>query len=286
MYRVFPTSKTAMMGDLKKILVPVDFSETSFNALDTAVVLAKKNNAELAIIYARDTIPELVPQNAPRGRVRENSQAIMNAYITAIEHKHQVKPQLIWEEGLPAEAIIRTARRQEPDLIVCGSHGASGYRDSFIGSTAYTIIKYATCPVLTIPAGGRRSSFRKLLLPVRPIHGALRNYDVFLNIAAESSEVHVLDLSGNNEDDEQLVSFIVEEWKDKIEGHNVKVQITKASGATIPERVFNMINRDRYDILLLTPSLDMTNKQLFIGPHTQKIINQSTVPVLVIKRNL
>jgi nucleotide-binding universal stress UspA family protein len=209
----------------------------------------------------------------------------MNAYITAIEHKHQIKPGLIWEEGLPAEAIIRTARKNEPDLIVCGSHGASGYRDSFIGSTAYTIIKYATCPVLTIPAGQRHINFRKMLLPLRPIHGALRNYYVFLNIAAESSQLHVLDLSGNNEDDEQLVSFIVDELKDKIEGHNVTTRVSKVNGATIPDRVLNMINRDRFDIVLLTPSIDMTNKQLFIGPHTQKIINQSPIPVLVIKRN-
>ena len=272
------------MTELKRILVPVDFSETSFNALETAAVLAQRNDASLDIVYARDTIPELVMAGGSQGRLKENSHAIMNAYVTAIEHRHKVKPEIIWEEGLPAEAIIRTAKIKDPDLIVCGTHGASGYRDAFIGSTAYTIIKYATCPVLTIPAGPRRINFRKLLLPLRPIHGALRNLDIVLNIASENGQLHVLDLSGNNQDDRQLISYLMDELKERLDEGTLKTSISNSPGYTIPDKVFSLLNHEKFDIVVITPSLDMTNKQLYIGPHTQKIINQSSVPILTIKR--
>ncbi len=274
------------MEGFKKILVPVDFSESSFNALETAVCLAGKNNAALEIIYARDNIPEKLMQEQPRKREVENSKAIMHAYVTAIEQKHQLKPSLIWEEGLPAEAIIRTATSNHPDLIVTGTHGASGYRESFIGSTAYTVIKYATCPVLTIPARNKWLSFEKLLLPVRPLHGALKKHEVFLKIAANAAKMDVLDLSsGRSEDDEQLISFMVGELKDKINGSGLTVNITRGLGNNVPEIILNTVTRKKYDIVLLTPSIDMTNKQFFIGPYTQRIINQSPIPVLVIKRS-
>jgi nucleotide-binding universal stress UspA family protein len=274
------------MEGFEKILVPVDFSETSFNALETAVLLAKRNNASLDIIYARDTIPELVLVENHKSRIKENSQAIMHAYVNAIEHKHNIKPKLIWEEGLPADAIIRTANKNKPDLIVCGTHGASGYRESFIGSTAYTVIKYATCPVLTIPSGPRWLNFSRLLLPVRPIHGALKQYDVLLKVASKTTYLEILDLSNSNsEDDAQLVTYIVDELKDKLNGHSIETNLSKANGSNIADSILNKIGRVKYDVIILTPSIDMTNKQLFIGPYTQKILNQSPIPVLVIKRN-
>jgi len=253
------------MEGFKKILVPIDFSETSFNALETAVCLSKLNNASLEILYAKDTIPELVLHDNQRGRSRDNSQAIMNAYVNAIEHKHQIKPKLIWEEGLPADAIIRTANKNQPDLIVCGTHGASGYRESFIGSTAYTVIKYASCPVLTIPAGPKWLSFSRLLLPIRPIHGAVKNYDVFIKIASRTSHLEILDLSsGNNEDDKQLIKFICDELNDKLEDYSIETSLTRGNSSNISENVLNRIGRVKYDIIILTPSIDMTNKQLCI----------------------
>ena len=275
------------MEGFKKILVPVDFSETSFNALDTAVALAKKNNAIVEIIYARDTIPELVLSDSPRMRMKDSSQAVMNAYVTAIEQKHQLKPRLIWEEGLPAEAIIRTANKTRPDLIVSGTHGASGYRESFIGSTAYTVIKYVTCPVLTIPSGTKWLNFKKILLPVRPIHGAVKRSELIESISSKNGSLHVLDLSfGNSEDDRHLISITLDELRNKFQGRQVDIQVLRSHGANVAENVLNIVGRSDYDIVVLSPSIDMTNKQLFIGPFSQKIINQSPIPVLTIKRSL
>lgn len=275
------------MEGFRKILVPVDFSETSFNALDTAVCLAKKNNASIEVIYARDTMPEMVLSESPRMRMKNNSEAVMHAYITAIEHKHQVKPNLLWEEGLPAEAIIRTANKTKPDLIVIGTHGASGFRESFIGSTAYTVIKYVTCPVLTIPTTTKWSSFEKLLLPVRPIHGAIKRIDLIESITSPNGSIDVLDLSsGKSDDDKHLIALALDELRQKLHSSKVNIKVINSQGSNIAENVLATLARTNYDAVLLTPSIDMTNKQLFIGPFSQKIINQSPVPVLVIKRGI
>jgi nucleotide-binding universal stress UspA family protein len=194
---------------------------------------------------------------------------------------------LIWEEGLPAEAIIRTANKIRPDLIISGTHGASGYRESFIGSTAYTVIKYVTCPVLTIPAGTKWLNFKKLLLPVRPIHGAVKKFELIQSIASKNGSLDVLDLSsGNSEDDKHLISLTLDELRSKLHSSQINIQVTRSTGSNVAENVLTMLARSAYDILVLSPSIDMTNKQLFIGPFSQRIINQSPVPVLTIKRSL
>src|SRR5512138_2945580 len=58
-----------------------------------------------------------------------------------------------------------------------GTHGASGFRRFFMGSTAYRVIKHTTYPVMTVPGSGDWSSFRSILFPIRLIPDALKKYD-------------------------------------------------------------------------------------------------------------
>ena len=53
-------------------------------------------------------------------------------------------------EGLPAEEVLRIARRQRADLLVLGTHGRTGLRRALMGSVAERIVSQARCPVLTV----------------------------------------------------------------------------------------------------------------------------------------
>jgi nucleotide-binding universal stress UspA family protein len=56
----------------------------------------------------------------------------------------------ILAEGLPAEEVLRTARRQRADLLVLGTHGRTGLRRALMGSVAERVVSRARCPVLTV----------------------------------------------------------------------------------------------------------------------------------------
>jgi nucleotide-binding universal stress UspA family protein len=137
---------------INNVLVPVDLSESSLNALDTAVNIAKKHQAGLKILYVEEySFRTMQDVSSSYFANTINSADIINALVGAIQHRHSIKPVVLQEEGNVSDMIIKTSFLHHTDLIVMGSHGASGYRDGFIGNNTYNVIKYAACPVLSVP---------------------------------------------------------------------------------------------------------------------------------------
>jgi universal stress protein A len=69
--------------------------------------------------------------------------------------RERVRAQAIFAEGLPADEILRAARRARADLIVMGTHGRTGVSRVFMGSVAERVVRESRCPVLTVRAHGR-----------------------------------------------------------------------------------------------------------------------------------
>ena len=184
-----------MSYQISKILVPVDLSDTSFNALENCITLAKKHNAAITVLNIVE--PRLNREEGDIFHVSSLSASkdVLHALLGSIQHTHDVNPVLIQKEGNVAEQIIRTALVEQADLIVMGTHGASGYRDGFIGSNTYAVMKNVLCPVLCIPPRKKFNSFKKVAFPIRPVSGALSRYDVLCHFLSGGSGIDVLGLS-------------------------------------------------------------------------------------------
>lgn len=133
-----------------KILVPIDFSESSDTALDWATVLARDTGATVLLIHV-ETVPlttgggeyiYAIPEPPTQELLeRLNKVALKDAKVP-------VERRLL--AGDPAAAIIRTAETEGADLIVMGTHGRRGITRLLMGSVAEAVVRGATCPVLTI----------------------------------------------------------------------------------------------------------------------------------------
>ena len=146
---------------IKKILVPVDLSETSFNALHSAVSLAKKHGAGMHLLYVDESVSSCF-ENIPESILsRQANVDVLLALAGSIKQQEGLLPEVIEQEGNVVECVIKTANRIHADLIIMGTHGACGYRDGFIGSNTYSVMKYSSCPVLSIPPKRKFSSFKK-----------------------------------------------------------------------------------------------------------------------------
>src|SRR5215216_2906102 len=93
--------KQLMNYSIKKILVPVDLSETSFNALDTAVMLAKKHNAQLRLLNILESDSDMSVDDAGFSLITNpvNSSDVLTALAGAIQHSHNIQPEVMQEEG-------------------------------------------------------------------------------------------------------------------------------------------------------------------------------------------
>ena len=272
---------------INNVLVPVDLSESSLNALDVAINIAKKHKAALQVLHVdENNFQTLDDIGSPYFSNPVNAADVINALVAAIQHTHGIWPAVFMEEGNVAEIISKISFFQHSDLIVMGSHGASGYRDGFIGSNTYSVIKYAACPVLSVPQKRKLNSFRKILFPIRPVTGALMPYEIVSRFTNPDTVMEVLGLTYRMifETAGSLLETIVDEIKDQLKNDQVTAKPLWSEGISIADEIVKHVNRTNPDLVVVTSALDVTSKPKYIGPHAQKIIHCSKVPVLSIKK--
>lgn len=277
------------MSDYKisNVLVPVDLSESSLNALDTAVTIAKKHKAALQVLHVEETNLQTIDEVGTHYFTNlVNVADVITALVGAIQHTHGISPLVFMEEGNVAETVIKTAFLQHADIIVMGSHGASGYRDGFIGNNTYNVIKHATCPVLSVPQKRKLNSFRKILFPIRPVTGALMPYEIISLFTDPNTVMEVMGINYRMiiETADSVLETILGEIKDQLTKDKVVAKPLWSEGHSIADDIVNYANKTNPDIVVITSALDVTSKPRYIGPHAQKIIHCSKSPVLSIKK--
>lgn len=149
------------MINLKKILVPTDFSEFSLHAVKYGCEFARRFNAELHLISVVEDVYPMVPES---GMLLPSATNYLVELRASVEQALASRPDPAWAEGLVIHRdvligtafleIIRYAKEQEIDLIVIGTHGRSGLVQVLMGSVAEKVVRKAPCPVLSVrPAG-------------------------------------------------------------------------------------------------------------------------------------
>ena len=145
-----------MEPKIKKVLVPIDFSDYSKNSLRYAVNFAKQFDAEIYLIYVVE--PVIYPPDFSMGQIAIPSvnaewderakEELENLAKTEIPEGVNVKT--ILKNGKPFLEIIDTASEENIDLIIIATHGHSGVEHILFGSTAEKVVRKAPCPVLTL----------------------------------------------------------------------------------------------------------------------------------------
>ncbi len=142
----------------KKILVPIDGSETSLLGLQHAILLAKDQKAALRVLHVvhdylvNDGLRGFVRSGELLQELRERGQTILNDAASGAR-KQGVEPDTVSVETLvgPVGAvIIEYAEKWPADLIVIGSHGRKGIRRLVMGSDAEYVVRTTPVPVLLV----------------------------------------------------------------------------------------------------------------------------------------
>jgi nucleotide-binding universal stress UspA family protein len=148
-------SPVATRIGLARILVPIDFSDLSFKALQYATALAQQVHADLFLLHVVEPAPPLAPEFGPSAALAYDIRPLKRARandLTAWRKKanspRPMRTAVRW--GSPYWEIVRAARENHCDLIVIGTHGRTGLGRLIIGSTAERVVRLAMCPVLVV----------------------------------------------------------------------------------------------------------------------------------------
>ncbi|MFH1721386.1 MAG: universal stress protein [Candidatus Altiarchaeota archaeon] len=147
--------------EIKRILMPVDFSPLSLCVLDHATAVARHFGAKILVLHVIsqewigemnaikafavpiDSVDELL-ERKKRDSAERIEEIIKGSGNEALFEGGAV------EVGLPAEEIVRVAKERATDLIVICTHGRSGLSHIFLGSVAEKVIRRSPCPVLSV----------------------------------------------------------------------------------------------------------------------------------------
>jgi len=132
------------------VLCPVDFSEASRTALHTAARVVRQFNAGLHVLFVED--PLLASAAAGASVSSDLKEELKQFVVRTPDLDLAAAPALHVATGDPADEIVRFADREHMDVIVMGTHGRTGVRKAFFGSTAARVLKRATTPLLMVPA--------------------------------------------------------------------------------------------------------------------------------------
>lgn len=144
------------MSKIKKILVPIDFSDYSLSALKYAVNFAKYFEAKIFLVYVVE--PMIYPADFSMGQVSipsmdvdmsDRAKSELEALAKSIISKTQ-EVDIIIKVGKPFIEINETAAEIDADLIIIATHGHTGVEHILFGSTAEKVVRKAPCPVMTL----------------------------------------------------------------------------------------------------------------------------------------
>jgi nucleotide-binding universal stress UspA family protein len=146
---------------IRRIFVPIDFSDSSKRALDYAIDLGRTLGADLTILFVAEPIyfatpGDLYGTSANLGMLldeqRRGARCELKKLAARLE-KRGVNAKTVLGSGVPHEVIVATAKARKADLIVMATHGRGGLSHMLMGSVAEKVVRSATCPLLTIRAG-------------------------------------------------------------------------------------------------------------------------------------
>jgi nucleotide-binding universal stress UspA family protein len=158
---------------IDKLLVPIDFSPPSLEAIEFALPLLKQFRAELHLVHVFEpdyllasmmTMPLIVPELEAGKRVRRHLKDVAKKYGIELRpgNIHALK-------GAPFEEICRLVPKIDIDLIVTSTRGNTGLKHLALGSTVERIVRYSPCPVLVTRKQNRGKvpfKFGKILVPI------------------------------------------------------------------------------------------------------------------------
>ena len=276
---------------MKKIIVPIDFSEYSEYALETAAMIARKNNSEILALHMLEMSEAILT------RTGTDMQMETMFFLQLAEKKFDDFLKKDYLKGLKVSPIIKhfrvfsevneVAEEYGADLVVMGSHGASGIKEFFIGSNTEKVVRHSNIPVLIIKHNPILTDFEKVVFACDFSEEAITPYinaqKLFKKLDSKVNLIYVNlpneRFRSTSEMETKVVGFLK-----KAEGNLDNYGKVKFySDYTIEQGILNYANSIGADLVALATHGRTGFLHLLEGSITEDLANHSVLPVMTFK---
>lgn len=265
---------------MKRILIPTDFSHCSKVAVDTGMAWAGRSGAEVILLHDIDVNAFHDPNKAVKDNAIQNARVLMDA----IEAKHeniQIR-KIISEEGL-FDCIPKILEDYPVELMVMGSHGASGKNEFFIGSNTQKVARLVHCPILVIKDPLEKLDFHNVVFASTFNEREIPVFKKFLSLIREfEPEVHLVAINTGSFFDApvNLTIDAMENFKSLAAPLPCKVHMYK--DFTVESGIRHFAKEIKADLIGISNHQRKPLKRMLTGSTVEAIINHAHVPVLSI----
>lgn len=273
---------------MKKILVPTDFSDNAENALKVAAQIARARKSELILLHMLElpsqggdaivtshNIPELM---LFKKVAIEKLDDLMDAeYLDGLEVSEIIQFEMAFD------GIMNISKKNDVDLIVMGSHGASGFKEMFIGSNAEKVVRSSEVPVLIIKKEVQEFKVNSFVFASdfseeikKPFQKALEIADLF---GAHIHLVRINTLSNFTSTDSS--NKIFEEF---LKGSNAKNYTTHVyNDASVEKGVLHFAKSINADLIGICTHGRNGLSNFFNGSVSEDLVNHAMRPIITFK---
>ncbi len=278
---------------MKRILVPTDFSEFADKALQTAVAIAQKSGAELFLLNANEMAVAALPIAEYYYYDKEKEQSYLQMVNESLDKTLQriasdmdlgdVKISTLVESGLLVDVVEEVCKREQIDLVVMGTQGATGTKEMLVGSNTEKVVRNAPCPVLSVP-NKAYSGFGTIVFPttLRPDQAtAFKKLAMMQHVF--DGKIHLLYLNNpaHLPDDEAIVNR-KDEMVSDAGLKNVEIFMGEQNVFDEENAILQFAKNQNADLIVMATHQRKGLSHLFLGSITEDTVNHSDIPVLAI----
>lgn len=277
---------------MKKILVPTDFSQPSENALEAAASIAREHNSEIILLHMMGLSDAVITKSERQEvfkamyymRLAEQrfEELMSRDYLQGIQVTDTVHNYTVFSE------INDIAKEMDVDLIVMGSHGASGLREVFVGSNTEKVVRTSEIPVLVIKHPVKDFSPKLgvfacdfLENSIGPYQRAKRVFDL-LDMKMQLLYVNLSgDFRSTREIEKRILKFLTDAGDDNpLKTLNDVVQYNDYS---VEAGIFAYSQVANADLIALPTQGRQGLAHFFSGSIGEDVVNHSDLPVMTFK---
>lgn len=273
---------------MKKILIPTDFSDHAEYALKVAAQIAKKNNGEIILLHMLE-LPHQGSDALGAGSDIPEIMFFKNAAIRRLEelmdedYLDGLKVSEIVQFELAFDGILNISQKNNVDLIVMGSHGASGFKEMFIGSNAEKVVRNSDIPVLIIKREESNFKVNDFVFASNFTDEIKKPFQKAVEFAAKfDSNLHLVMI--NTPNNFQTTSEADETMKKFLSNFNLnKVQTHIYNDSNIEKGILNFADSVKADLIGMSTHGRKGLSHFFNGSISEDLVNHSNRPVITFK---
>lgn len=273
---------------MKRILVPTDFSVHAEYALKVAAQIARDNNGEIFIVHMLE-FPGQMADAVSHGadipeimlfmkKAHEKLEELLTRdYLEGIKVTEAVK----YERAF--EGIIKSSQKHNIDLVVMGSHGASGFQEMFVGSTTEKIVRTSEAPVLIIKHETNNFKSDRLVFASDFSEEARKPFEKIVNFAKVlGSHIDLVMINTPNSfKTSHAAQKIMKDFVASYEITNYSLHIYNDSN--VETGILNFSNSVGADVIGMVTHGRTSLYHFFNGSISEGLVNHATKPVITFK---